>query len=317
MTKVTRATGLARFILVVSALLLPTLSLLPIGGLYLWEKGLLLWWAVAAFLCVLLATVAQRLLIGPASAPATGIDLSAPPSHEAWSPLETLAWGDVRAIAVSANLDQISDPQTFFDLGLKTIETVAHRLHPEKSDALWQFTLPEALTICERVSRRLAVSVTTHVPFGDSMTLAQFWAIYRWRRGLEVVERAYDLWRMLRLANPATALTHEARDRLSRALVKWGQEHVSRRITEAFVEEVGQAAIDLYGGRLKGPPAEEPGGDDVPASGTGTTLVAASPKSAIEKTKRKRLHVPRQAVSALFALGRSIFKRGNTKRRPK
>ena len=47
----TRAARLARFILVTACLILPTLSLLPLGGLYLWEKGWLLHWAVLA-LCV-------------------------------------------------------------------------------------------------------------------------------------------------------------------------------------------------------------------------------------------------------------------------
>jgi uncharacterized protein len=278
MAKVTRAASMARFILVVTALLLPTLSLLPLGGLYLWEKGYLLWWAIAAFLCVLLVTLAQRLLLGgsvSASIDVPGYE-RAPPSA-AWSPLEEKAWDDVCAIAASANLDQIGDPQTFLDLGLKTIEAVSQRLHPEKMDSLWRFTLPEALTISERVSRRLAVSVTTHIPFGDSMTLAQFWAIYRWRRSIEVAERAYDIWRLLRFANPATALTHEARDRLSRALLQWGREHVSRRIAETFVEEVGRAAIDLYGGRLKGVPRRDQILDSQPVGRPGTPANGQAP----------------------------------------
>jgi len=307
---------LARFILVVTALLLPTLSLLPLGGFYLWEKGYLLWWAIAALMCVLLVTIAHRLLLGDSATATIDVDGSATPASAEWSPLETLAWSDVRKIAAGANLDQISDPQTFLDLGLKTIEAVALRLHPEKPDALWRFTLPEALTISERVSRRLAVSVTTHVPFGDSLTLAQFWAIYRWRRGLEVVERAYDVWRLLRFANPATALTHEARDRLSRALVHWGREHVSRRIAETFVEEVGRAAIDLYGGRLKSPPAKEQPPDGQSTSRPGLEHTEASRETAVGKNSRTRFHMPKQAVSALLALGKSLVRRRDSRSRP-
>jgi uncharacterized protein len=313
MAQSTRASSLARFILVVAALLLPTLSLLPLGGLYLWEKGYLLWWAIAAFTCVLLVTITQRFLLAPSATAIPEAQRDPPTSSVNWSPLEKLAWSDVRKIATSANIEQISDPQTFLDLGLKTIEAVAHRLHPEKSDALWRFTLPEALTISERVSRRLAVSVTTHIPFGDTMTLAQFWAIYRWRRSLEVAERAYDVWRMLRFANPATALTHEARDRLSRALVQWGKGHVSRRITEVFVEEVGQAAIDLYGGRLKSPPAEELPPDGRPPPEPNLQHTAPTGQNTTGKVERSRLHMPKQALSALFALGKSMTKRGGAK----
>jgi hypothetical protein len=313
MGKMTPASGLVRFILVVTALLLPTLSLLPLGGLYLWEKGYLLWWAIAAFLCVAIVTAAHRILLGKPTAAGMDAEGDVPPPSATWSPLEKLAWGDVRSIAASANLEQISNPQAFLDLGLKTIEAVAYRLHPEKSDALWQFTLPEALTISERVSRRLAVSVTTHIPFGDSMTLAQFWAIYRWRSSLEVAERAYDVWRMLRFANPATALTHEARDRLSRALVQWGKEHVSRRIAETFVEEVGQAAIDLYGGRLKSPILEEGVENDRHAQGLLSDQTNSAGSNTAGKARRSRFHLPKQALLALFALGKSITKRGGSK----
>ena len=46
-------------------------------------------------------------------------------------------------------------------------------------------------------------------------------------------------------------MTHEARERLSKAMLQWGRAHVLRGLAETFVEEVGRAAIDLYGGRLK------------------------------------------------------------------
>jgi hypothetical protein len=81
--------------------------------------------------------------------------------------------------------------------------------------------------------------------------VSQFISIYQWRHMLDAAERAYDIWRLVRLVNPATAITNEARERLSRALFQWGREHVMRRLVEAYVEEVGRAAIDLYGGRLR------------------------------------------------------------------
>ena len=41
------------------------------------------------------------------------------------------------------------------------------------------------------------------------------------------------------------------RQRLARQMLAWGQTHVTERLARAYVEEVGRAAIDLYGGRLK------------------------------------------------------------------
>lgn len=276
MAKSSPASGMAHFILVVSAMFLPTLSLLPLGGLYLWEKGWLLWWALAAFATVSLVALMQRIAFGAAAATVDQAAAMAKPADASWGDLEQRAWADVNAIASRASLENFTDPQEFLDLGRQTIEAVARRIHPEKTDALWQFTLPEALAIAERVSRQLGTYVENRIPFGTRMTLAQFWAIYRWRRGIEIAEKAYDVWRLVRLINPATAVTNEARERLSRAALQWGREQVSRHLAGAFVEEVGRAAIDLYGGRLK----------------------AASPSAAPVPTRR-----------SLLSRGRALFRR--------
>jgi hypothetical protein len=255
MTTPTRAMRMARFILITACLLLPTLSLLPLGGMYLWEKGWLLHWAVLA-LCVsgsialleawLLKREARET---PREAPLAG---SSGPSA-VWDEREVQAWRDVEALAARLEIERLDSTQAFLDLGLETVTTVARRLHPEKPDPLWQFTMPEALAITERVSRRLSRTVVAHVPFGDRLTLAQFRAAYRWRGAIGVAERAYDIWRIVRLMNPATAVANEARERVSRAVLNWGREQVTRRLAESFVEEVGRAAIDLYGGRLRLP----------------------------------------------------------------
>ncbi len=254
------ATSAARYILIATALLLPTLSLVPLGGLYLWEKGFVLWWALGALMCVGVVAVSQRLLIAgavrrpppdakraQASAEADEAGLADP----TWSPLEAKAWADIKMVASRVDLERMNDLDAVVTLGRNTIEVVAERLHPTREDAVWQFTLPEALAITERVSRRLGRMIENNVPFGDRMTVSQFISIYRWRHMVDAAERAYDIWRLVRLVNPATALTNEARERLSRALFQWGREHVMRRLVEAYVEEVGRAAIDLYGGRLR------------------------------------------------------------------
>lgn len=239
-----------RLILLSLGLLLPSLTLVPLGGLYLWDKGWLLWWALAALTAVGLIVLLERRLIWPASR-------ALPPGEavtdqtQTYSPREEAAWRDVLAIAQRIEPDKLGSQQAVIDLGLATVEAVAKRLHPEKDDPLWQFTMPEALAISERVSRRLAGFVATHIPFGDRLTLANFFTVYRWRGALGVAEKAYDVWRILRLANPVTAATNEARERLSRAMLQYGKEHVTRQLATGFVEEVGRAAIDLYGGRLR------------------------------------------------------------------
>ncbi len=274
MAKSNPATSAARYILIVTALLLPTLSLVPLGGLYLWEKGYVVWWAIAALICVGGVALMQRLLISgavrrapPEAQPKqASTDALEAPVDPTWSPLEIKAWEDVKMVASRVDLERMSDLDAVVTLARNTIEVVAERLHPTREDAVWQFTLPEALAISERVSRRLGRMIETNVPFGDRMTVSQFISIYQWRHMLDAAERAYDIWRLVRLVNPATAITNEARERLSRALFQWGREHVMRRLVEAYVEEVGRAAIDLYGGRLRIARPSSEGAGNVPES---------------------------------------------------
>ncbi len=247
----TPARQTARIILIVTAFLLPTLSLIPLGGFYLWEKGWMLWWAIGALGAVAIAMLLQRSLLNQATQVADEAATSASGAGlEYQTKKELLAWADVRAIATKVDVDKLDTADAIIELGQNTVNAVARRLHPEKPDAVWRFTLPQALAISERVSGRLGDFVDTRIPFGDRLTVAQLMSVYGWRRYVGVAEQAYDVWRVIRMANPATAVTQEARERLSRSLMNWGKEHVSRRIAEAFVEEVGRAAIDLYSGRL-------------------------------------------------------------------
>jgi hypothetical protein len=237
------------------ALIFPSLTLIPLGGLYLWDKGWLLWWAVGAAVLIISIYAAFRwLLPDVATPPSSEISPEEGPSAGAnplWTAAEEKAWADVRSFARRVDVDELFNFQALVGLGRQTVELVARRLHPEKADAIWNFTVPELLAIFERVSRRLSGFVQEAIPFGDRLTVSQVLYLYRWRSVTEVAEKAYDIWRLVRLVNPATAITHEARERLSRAMMQWGREHVTRRLAETYIEEVGRAAIDLYGGRLK------------------------------------------------------------------
>jgi predicted GTPase len=98
--------------------------------------------------------------------------------------------------------------------------------------------------------------VRENIPLGDRLTVGQAMTIYRWRSVIGVAETAFDLWRIIRLMNPASAITQEMRETVTRQLYEWGRVELARRLAVAYVREVGRAAIDLYSGRLR-VPAEE------------------------------------------------------------
>ena len=254
-----RARRTAFLILLAFGLLVPALSLIPLGSLWLWQNGYLLHWTAFALAAVAAVYLTQRKLL-PAAPQPPSETAQAPPGDATtgaealrlgWSPAEEQAWADVEALAQATDPDRIAGPDGWLTLGRETIETVARRLHAERKDPVWQFTTPEALAIIERVARRLRLFVLESVPFGDRLTVAQALALYRWRGAIDWAERAYDVWRVVRLANPATAAANEAREQLSKAMMQWGRDAVARKLVEAYVLEIGRAAIDLYGGRLR------------------------------------------------------------------
>ncbi len=155
------------------------------------------------------------------------------------------------AVADTADLSHLTSWPSFLELGQSTIEAVAKKLHPDAKDPLWQFTVPEALTLIEQVSLRLQPVVTESIPFGDHLTVGQVIRIYQWRSVVDAVQKGYDVWRIIRMLNPATAATQELRERMSNQMYRWGREELAKRLARGYVKEVGRTAIDLYGGRLR------------------------------------------------------------------
>ncbi len=232
------------------ALLLPALSLIPLGSIWLWQKGYVLYWAGATFVVASLAFLLLQRLMRPLAQP---LESEAPDEvpKAIWNARQEQAWTDVLAFARRADTSRLSGTDKLLDLGLETITLVANRMHPETSDPLLRFTLPEVFAVIEQASVGLRDFAEKSLPFGDRVTVAQIMWIYRWRTIIPLVEKGYDIWRLVRLVNPISAATQELRERYTRQIYDIGREHIARRLTEAFVKEVGKAAIDLYGGSLR------------------------------------------------------------------
>lgn len=232
------------------ALLLPTVSLVFFGSYWLWQSGYLLHWALAA--CVITAIIyTVEFAVWRRFEKATAPLAPEKPPDESWTPQEQAAWDDVIEITRHVVPSELDSFEAVLKLGQRTVEAVARRMHPGEKDPLLRFTVPEALALIERVSGELRPFVRDSIPLGDRITVGQFIRLYGWRSVIEYAERAYDLWRIVRLFNPISAATHEIREQFSRQMYEMGREHLIRKLAERYVEEVGRAAIDLYGGRLR------------------------------------------------------------------
>lgn len=241
-----------RLALLAVALVLPTVSLVLLGSLWLWQHGYVLYWALGTCIAVAGAYLLERRLMVPLSADAVReLQGRQEPGDPGWTPRQEEAWADVQSLAAKAPADRMTSRDGVLNLGLETVELVAKRLHPERDDPLLQFTVPEALALIERTSDGLRNFILTTFPLGDRITVAQLMWLYRWRGAANLAEKGYQLWRVVRMLNPLAAATTELRERFTRQMYEMGREHLAGRVARAYVREVGRAAIDLYGGNLR------------------------------------------------------------------
>ncbi len=251
MKKPSRALTYLRTAMVIIALALPLLSLIVLGSLWLFERGYFIYWAIAACLATVSAYAIERWLLRDAVASARATPDEAAPPEASWTAQEVSAWDAVQKVVNSIEPAKLDSRDAVLALGTRTIDAVARQMHTGAKDPLWKFTLPEALALVERVSGELGPFVRDNIPLGDRLTVAQVMAIYRWRGVIGIAQSGYDLWRIIRLMNPASAITQEMRETVTKQIYDWGRDELGRRLAAAYVREVGRAAIDLYGGRLR------------------------------------------------------------------
>ena len=260
-----RGNRVLRVALSTTSLILPAVTLIPFGSLWLWEHGYLLHWALGAFCLSATGILLQWwLLRGPQGDTDAAVATEMPAAN--WSEREQAAWVSADEFARGLTPDTVRGEAAIKDLALTTIRLVAAKMHPGEDNPLWNFTVPEALLLAERVSARLRPVVLDNVPLGDQLTVRQVLRLYEWRTAVDWAERAYDIWRIVRLLNPAAAITHEARERLTKKVYTSLKDEFTVRLAQGYVHEVAQAAIDLYSGRLRATdvPERTAAAEDIP-----------------------------------------------------
>ncbi len=235
--------------LIAAAMLLPILSLIPLGSYWLWQNGLLVPWAVAALVTtgLLYGSAALRLRLHSSARPTT----SPQPQVADEGSIEDRANAAIEDLIAKTEPGTVANKEALFALGSEAIERVAREFHPTSSRAVWAFTVPEALLLTERVSARLRPAFMATVPLGERVTVGQLLQIYGYRSLFGTAEKLYDLWRIVRVFNPIAAVTQEARERVTRQVISSVRDDMTKRLLTIYLREVGRAAIELYSGRLR------------------------------------------------------------------
>jgi uncharacterized protein len=247
-------------VLALAAAVIPLLALIPLGGLWLWQQGFVLWWLGAALLFGAGGYLSARWFqhqAARADREQERLETWTPvsPPDEDWSNNDLAAWTKVQKLAAEANPYMIGDSDLLLDAARATIDVVAQHYYPNLKDPIWRFTLPEALLLTERVSGRLREVLLTSVPGSHLIRAGQLRRIWELKpaaeTGLRVFRHVQSVYRVARLVNPVGALIAEARDKLLAAAFGETGNQLRRKGARIWIEEVGRAAIELYSGRLR------------------------------------------------------------------
>ncbi len=239
---------------------LPFVALVPLGALWLWQQGWLLWWLATAAGVSIAGFGYARWLHHRARRTHPNMRDNAPDDpvsapDEDWATRELAAWEAVRALSVEVDPAIVADHRLLLATARTTIESVARYYHPEQRYPLWRFTVPEALMLTERVSARLREVILDHVPGSHMIHAGQLLRLWEFKpaaeRGVRLFRGMTAIYRVARLVNPGAALLAEARERIFSALMGDAGAYLRRRGAQIWVEEVGRAAIELYSGRLR------------------------------------------------------------------
>lgn len=248
-----RRHGLSIAALVLAAL--PVLALLPLGVMWLWHRGGLLMWVAAMAACFFVAGLLIAAARRPRSVAAGSADDQAPaaPPDADWSAHDKAAWQRVLAFSEDVTGEILADQKAAMAAGRAVIAEVAAHYRPNEAQPVLQFTLPEALLLIERISRRSRRLVIDAVPGSRRLRLGQLlWLNEARKTALAVAETGSGVWRVgLWVLNPVAAVFSEARRTLQGYATSGLSAFLADRVARILVEEVGRAAINLYSGRLK------------------------------------------------------------------
>jgi predicted GTPase len=232
---------------------LPFAALVPLGIVWLWQQGDLGIWFLVGSLCFLGAGLLFRRAARPEPR-MDGVEDSAdtPPEPE-WTPADKIAWQRVQGFARRASGAMLMDQHAMISTASAVMEDIARHYWPDRSEALWHFTLPEALLLAERVSRRTRTLTIEAVPGSRSIRIGDVMQAYRVKQTVTAAAGIFSgPWRIGRMTlNPMQALAAELNQRVRGFAAAGLSGLMLDRIARIVIEEVGREAINLYSGRLR------------------------------------------------------------------
>ncbi|CAN5653246.1 hypothetical protein BH18PSE1_BH18PSE1_12070 [soil metagenome] len=236
-----------RWLGAIAVLVLPAITLLPLGLLWLWQQGLILEWLLVLACLGGAAWLTLVWLNRKHTVALTDKPEVQPDPH--WPDRNRDAWDKATAITEKLTLADypLDDPARLIELGRETITTVARHYHPESKNAPLEIAIPYFLMIIELVSKDLRI-LLDNIPFSHMLTIHD---LMRGHSLASFAGKCYDVYRLGSLAiNPVGAVLRELRDLSAHQALRYPADEIKMWLLQSYVKQVAYYAIELYSGAL-------------------------------------------------------------------
>ena len=233
---------------------LPVLGLAGVGLYFVSQQGYLVWFLVLMASITLATKVVLVWLHRHDAKLSVQGDSIVEPSDD-WSDREYEIWSRGNEVIHEClrDNDDWSGLQTH---ALKIVRMTAD----EYGRTEWDFSVPASLRMFEEVSRRYRRTLQMHVPFVEAVKVAHVRYAVQNQENIGRFGKTYrvarNLWRGLRLLNPAAAVASEVRDYITGEIFSKVSVETQWQLKKAFLQEVLSVAMDLYSGRFNVEDAE-------------------------------------------------------------
>jgi len=249
-------------------MVLPAVTLVVVGLVFLWQNSLLL---ITTTAWLLIAAMAYAILVywpnrkakrtsDRADADHNNIDASeaikrselpqqlSPKDY--WTSKDRQVW-DRCCLSIESQLKEKPDWPTLPELALEQLALISEQYHGTGKNVQFQFTVPELLLVIAITSSRYRKLVMEHVPYVDKFTIATGNTILDYKDNIGTGYKWFSrLRRSVRLLNPAAAVVGELRDLISNKIFAKASEAVQNDLKRLLLQEAAQVGIDLYSGKL-------------------------------------------------------------------
>lgn len=238
-----------QWLIALGLILLPLLSLMPLGLLWLWQHDPLIFtWLGCGLACSMggwmwVQYLHQKQLVSL-------VEETKTEPNKRWGERGYGAWQRVQKIADNVNPNDfpLEHQEKWFDLGKTVLESVARHFHPDSSHPIAEIPIPYVLKIIELVSEDLRLNFVENVPGSHIITIHD---IFKGQRFSTLVKKYYRLYRVLSMPlNPASSLFREFQGMFTKAMVNVAAENIKLWLLQTYIKKVGYYAVELYSGTM-------------------------------------------------------------------